>query len=180
MFDFMKNLFRSGAAGPSADKSSLRTALSRHEQAETGLRQSEEHFAQLVAGVRDYAVFLLDRQGNVLTWNAGAEHFKGYRAEEIVGQHFSRFYPREGLCNEIVGQAFQPDPDSPNPVNLGRDRQPGKADLRIRCKAPKSRPCFSGNELRCRREVPVYLRQRIPQRPLHRRSYRQRIRCLGA
>ena len=54
-----------------------------------------QHFEHLVTGVRDYAIFLLDRQGNVLTWNAGAERIKGYRSEEIVGQHFTRFYPRD-------------------------------------------------------------------------------------
>ncbi len=57
----------------------------------------ERQFAQLVAGVRDYAVFLLDRQGNVRTWNAGAERIKSYTAEEIIGQHFSRFYPSEAI-----------------------------------------------------------------------------------
>ncbi len=61
------------------------------------LRQSQEHFEQLVAEVRDYAIFMLDRQGRVLTWNAGAERIKGYRAEEIIGQHFSRFYPEEAI-----------------------------------------------------------------------------------
>jgi PAS domain S-box-containing protein len=56
-------------------------------------RQSEEHFRLLVESVRDYAIFMLDPGGRVLTWNAGAERFKGYRAEEIIGQHFSIFYP---------------------------------------------------------------------------------------
>jgi len=64
-----------------------------------GLRESEEHFGQLVAGVRDYAVFLLDRGGHVLTWNAGAERAKGYRADEIVGSHFSRFYPPDSVSS---------------------------------------------------------------------------------
>jgi PAS domain S-box-containing protein len=59
------------------------------------LGQTEEQFALLAAEVRDYAIFLLDTQGNVRTWNAGAEKIKGYRAEEIIGQHFSRFYPKE-------------------------------------------------------------------------------------
>jgi PAS domain S-box-containing protein len=53
------------------------------------------YFAELVSGLRDYAVFLLDRQGNVLTWNAGAKSIKGYSADEILGQSFSRFYPPE-------------------------------------------------------------------------------------
>ena len=61
------------------------------------LRQSEERFRLLVEGVLDYAIFMLDPDGYVLTWNAGAERFKGYRADEIVGSHFSRFYPPEAL-----------------------------------------------------------------------------------
>ncbi|MEA3138050.1 MAG: hypothetical protein QOK23_219, partial [Gammaproteobacteria bacterium] len=52
------------------------------------LRQSEERFKLLVESVRDYAIFMLDPSGQVLTWNAGAERFKGYRADEIIGQHF--------------------------------------------------------------------------------------------
>jgi PAS domain S-box-containing protein len=62
------------------------------------LRQSEERFRLLVENVRDYAIFMLDPDGHVLTWNAGAERFKGYRAKEIIGQHFSRFYPAEALA----------------------------------------------------------------------------------
>ena len=61
------------------------------------LRQNEERFKLLVESVRDYAIFMLDPDGVVLTWNAGAERFKGYRADEIIGQHFSRFYPPEAL-----------------------------------------------------------------------------------
>ena len=51
----------------------------------------------LVQGTTDYAIFMLDPEGRVATWNAGAERIKGYAAEEIVGQHFSRFYPQEAL-----------------------------------------------------------------------------------
>jgi PAS domain S-box-containing protein len=54
-----------------------------------------EQFRQLVLSVHDYAIFLLDPGGHVVTWNRGAEHTKGYAAEEIVGQHFSVFYPDE-------------------------------------------------------------------------------------
>jgi PAS domain S-box-containing protein len=59
------------------------------------LRQSEERFRLLVESVRDYAIFMLDPEGRVLTWNAGAELIKGYAAAEIIGEHFSRFYPPE-------------------------------------------------------------------------------------
>src|SRR5436190_86949 len=59
------------------------------------LGQSEERFRLLVEGVKDYAIFMLDPQGRVTTWNAGAESIKGYTAQEIIGQHFSRFYPPE-------------------------------------------------------------------------------------
>jgi PAS domain S-box-containing protein len=61
------------------------------------LRQNEDRFKLLVESVRDYAIFMLDPDGVVLTWNPGAERFKGYRADEIIGQHFSRFYLPEAL-----------------------------------------------------------------------------------
>ena len=96
VLEFLRRLFRR-RPGASTGNASLRRALAGRERAEEGLRQSEEHFAKLVAGVRDYAVFLLDPQGNIRTWNAGAERLKGYTAEEIVGQHFSRFYPQEAI-----------------------------------------------------------------------------------
>ena len=59
---------------------------------------SEEAFRLLVEGVKDYAIFMLDPQGHVSTWNAGAERIKGYSAPEIIGQHFSRFYPPEEVA----------------------------------------------------------------------------------
>jgi len=57
--------------------------------------ETEEMFRLLVSGVKDYAIFMLDPEGRVMTWNAGARRIKGYRAEEIIGQHFSVFYPEE-------------------------------------------------------------------------------------
>ena len=60
---------------------------------EENVLQSERVFRLLVEGVRDYAIFLLDPQGNVASWNPGAERIKGYKAEEIIGKHFSNFYP---------------------------------------------------------------------------------------
>ena len=61
-------------------------------------RLDHELLGLLVAETRDYAIFLLDERGNVATWNAGAERFKGYRAQEIIGQHFSVFYPPEDVA----------------------------------------------------------------------------------
>lgn len=59
------------------------------------LKQSEERFRLLVEGVQDYAIYLLDPAGLVMTWNAGAERIKGYSAREIIGKHFSCFYTPE-------------------------------------------------------------------------------------
>ena len=69
--------------------------LSERREAEEALRRSEERFRLLVQGVTDYAIYMLDPEGRVSSWNAGAERFKGYRADEIIGEHFSRFYPAE-------------------------------------------------------------------------------------
>jgi PAS domain S-box-containing protein len=65
--------------------------------AERILRDSEERFRQLIEGVQEYAIFQLDPMGHVVSWNAGAERLKGYTEEEIVGKHFSVFYPQEEL-----------------------------------------------------------------------------------
>jgi len=62
-------------------------------QAEEKAKQSEERFRLLVESAEDHALFMLDAAGNVASWNAGAERVKGYRSDEIVGRHFSCFYP---------------------------------------------------------------------------------------
>jgi len=80
-------------------------------RATTHPRASEEQFRLLVESVVDYAIFMLDPKGIVTTWNLGAERIKGYRAEEIIGQHFSRFYLEEdvraGLCDRELQQAAE-------------------------------------------------------------------------
>ncbi|WP_457391753.1 hybrid sensor histidine kinase/response regulator [Roseateles sp. P5_E1] len=74
---------------------------------EEGLHRSEERFRLLVDSVRDYAIFMLDPAGHVLTWNAGAERFKGYKADEIIGSHFSRFYPPEALARQLPAHELE-------------------------------------------------------------------------
>jgi len=66
-------------------------------QYEEFLRLSEERLRLLVEGVTDYAVFMLDLTGHVMTWNTGAQRIKGYEAQEIIGKHFSRFYPLDAI-----------------------------------------------------------------------------------
>lgn len=61
--------------------------------------EREEQFQLLVAAVQDYAIFMLDPAGHVISWNAGAERIKQYKAEEIIGKHFSQFYPEEDKRN---------------------------------------------------------------------------------
>jgi PAS domain S-box-containing protein len=65
--------------------------------AEEALRQNEERFRLLVEGVKDYAIFMLDPDGKVASWNEGAHHIKGYRQQEILGRHFSVFFAEEDL-----------------------------------------------------------------------------------
>jgi PAS domain S-box-containing protein len=71
--------------------------MSESRRAEQALRQSEERLRLLVESARDYAIFSLDATGHVRSWNAGAEKIKGYKAEEIIGRHFSCFYPPEDI-----------------------------------------------------------------------------------
>ncbi|MFC3078591.1 PAS domain S-box protein [Phenylobacterium terrae] len=66
--------------------------ISERKAAQEALAESEQQFRLLVGGVVDYALYMLDPNGIVSNWNAGAEHIKGYTSDEIVGQHFSRFY----------------------------------------------------------------------------------------
>lgn len=102
-------LFIAGAiVGREANRSSrLRSQLQRMnaelerrvEQRASALRESEERFRLLFEGVTDYAIYMLDPHGKVLTWNAGAERMKGYGSEEIIGEDFACFYPAEAQAS---------------------------------------------------------------------------------
>lgn len=70
-----------------------RRDLRRRAQAEAALQQNEERFRLMISAIRDYSVFRLDPDGRVASWNEGAQRIKGYTADEIIGQHFSIFYP---------------------------------------------------------------------------------------
>src|ERR1700676_4871619 len=80
-------LLIAAAAGWSVQRDSIERGL-----AEEALRGQEEKYRLLIDGVQDYAIFTLDPRGMVASWNAGAERIKGYKADEIIGQNFSRFY----------------------------------------------------------------------------------------
>jgi two-component system, LuxR family, sensor kinase FixL len=71
------------------------------------LNESERSFRLLVEGVADYALFMLDPHGHVANWNSGAERITGYRADEIIGQHFSRFYTQEDQLDGLPARALQ-------------------------------------------------------------------------
>ena len=73
--------------------------ITERKRAEEALQESEERFRLLVDGVKDYAVLMLDPAGRVASWNQGAERIKGYQADEILGRHFSCFYPPEDVQN---------------------------------------------------------------------------------
>jgi len=73
--------------------------ITERKRVEDSLRNSEERFRLMASGIKDYANVMLDPEGLVVSWNEGAERIKGYRAEEIIGQPFSRFYPAEDIHN---------------------------------------------------------------------------------
>nr|WP_162145288.1 PAS domain S-box protein [Chthoniobacter flavus] len=81
--------------------------LTERRQAEIALRQSEEQFRLLVDCVAEYAIFMLDPTGHVVTWNSGAEKAKGYLAKEIIGKHFGCFYTKEDRDTDLPNRLLE-------------------------------------------------------------------------
>jgi PAS domain S-box-containing protein len=97
---FWADVVLSAVRGPRGELigfSKVTRDLTRRRATEERVRLSEERFRLLVQSVKDYAIFMLDPLGRIVTWNAGAARINGYQASEIIGQHFSRFYPEEDV-----------------------------------------------------------------------------------
>ena len=112
----------------------VQEANQRLERANHELARNEARFRCLVAGVKDYAIFMLDPQGRVSTWNAGAQRIKGYGAEEIIGEHFSRFYTQEDI------EGGKPEQELKIAASEGRMEEEGWRSART---APASGPMSS-------------------------------------
>ncbi len=94
-----------GEDGPPVFTSFIRDITDRR-RTEEALRKSEERFRLLVEGVEDYAIYMLDTHGRITTWNVGAERIEGYRAQEIIGRRFHRFYTTEDVERKKPDQAL--------------------------------------------------------------------------
>jgi PAS domain S-box-containing protein len=81
--------------------------MTEQREAQQALLESERRFRILIQGVTDYAIFMLDPEGRVTNWNAGAQRIKGYAPDEIIGEHFSRFYTPEDLDAGIPNEALK-------------------------------------------------------------------------
>lgn len=84
------------------------------------VRRNEERFRLMAESVVDYAIFVLDPKGNIMTWNPGAQRMKGYRAQEIIGRHFSVFYTAEDIANG------KPDTELEEAARVGRVEDEGR------------------------------------------------------
>lgn len=80
--------------------------LTERRAAEQALRQSEQQFSLLVQGVTDYALYMLDPNGIITTWNAGAQRIKGYEPAEVIGRHYSMFFQADDVANHVPQRAL--------------------------------------------------------------------------
>src|SRR5581483_5491361 len=99
-------LIRDGAGKPQS-VIEVGTDISPRVEARQSLRESEERFRLLIENVRDYAIYLIDAEGRVSSWNEGARRIKGYRAEEIIGQSYTRFFTPEDQAAGVPAQELR-------------------------------------------------------------------------
>ena len=89
----------------------LEGKIAEHHRAEQALRESEERWRLMIEGARDYAIYMLDTRGHVVTWNSAAQQVQGYRASEILGRHISSFYTvedaRSGIPEKVLKTAIE-------------------------------------------------------------------------
>jgi len=95
------------ASGDLVGYAKITRDLTERKKAEEVLRQSEEQFRLLVQSVTDYAIYMLDPDGRVVSWNAGAQRIKGYLPHQIIGEHFSRFYVEEDRRAGVPQEALR-------------------------------------------------------------------------
>ncbi|MEA2933451.1 MAG: hypothetical protein QOD74_97 [Variibacter sp.] len=95
------------AAGKLVGYAKITRDLTERKATQEALGRSEARFRLLVQGVHDYAIYMLDPEGRVANWNTGAHRAKGYTEEEIVGEHFSRFYTEEDLRDGLPARALR-------------------------------------------------------------------------
>src|SRR5512138_1538042 len=108
-----------GKKPPPPPPPELQEAIQARAAAEESLRRSRENFNLIAQGVRDYALFMLDPKGVIISWNEGAQRIKGYSREEIVGKHFSVFYPEEAIRSKW------PETELENAATTGRFEDEG-------------------------------------------------------
>ena len=98
------------------------------------LEETEHRFQLLIDAVTDYAIFMLDPAGNVVSWNPGAQRIKGYSSEEIIGQHFSRFYTENDRQQGLPATALATAERTGKYEAEGSRRQEGRDDLHRECR----------------------------------------------
>src|SRR5690606_14508422 len=90
-----------------AANAALQAEIAERQQVERTLRESEERFRLLVEGVKDYALIMLDVDGRIASWNAGAQRIYGYTRNDIIGQHLSYLYPIDARVSGKAGLLLQ-------------------------------------------------------------------------
>src|SRR5277367_5354831 len=107
------NVMSTWECGTSEPASTIRTPcrvqseIAARVETDAKLLASEEMFRMLLDGIKDYAVYMLDTEGRVASWNSGAARIKGYQADEIIGRHFSCFYTESDRECDLPGESLE-------------------------------------------------------------------------